>query len=96
MSSSITMSANPKDCTDFSFVKMRPIQLPTNAELENEVFNKSTQLLTVGNKIGLVFAGWECLYVLLLPFVIGVVISGNNFWGFSKQLNVITVNVMSR
>jgi hypothetical protein len=55
------MSANPKDCTDFSFVKMRPIQLPTNAELENEVFNKSTQLLTVGNKIGLVFAGWECL-----------------------------------
>ena len=57
MSSSITMAADPKDTPDLSFVKIRPIQLPTSKELEKEVFQKTTQLLTVGNKIGLVFAG---------------------------------------
>ncbi len=55
--SSIDLAPDPKDVTDFSFLQMRPIQLPTTNQLDDQVLKKTTQLLTVGNKIGLVFAG---------------------------------------
>lgn len=69
--SSINMAPDPKDVTDFSFLQMRPIQLPTTSQLEDQVLKKPTQLLTVGNKIGLIFAGkfnsgsntTSCLYI---------------------------------
>ncbi len=55
--SSIAMAPYPKDATDFSFLQMRPIQLPTADQVEDQVIKKSTQLLAVGNKLGLLFAG---------------------------------------
>ena len=63
---SIAMAPNPKDATDFSFLRMRPIQLPTAGQVEEQVVKKSTQLLTVGNKIGLLFAG-KLMYCAYRP-----------------------------
>ena len=52
------MAPYPKDATDFSFLQMRPIQLPTDGgQVEEQVVKNSTQMLAVGNKIGLLFAG---------------------------------------
>ena len=56
--SPIAMAPYPKDATDFSFLQMRPIQLPTDrGQVEEQVVKDSTQMLAVGNKIGLLFAG---------------------------------------
>ena len=54
---SIAMASTPKDVTNFRFVQMRPVQLQTDGLLEADVFKKPTQLLAIGNRIGIVFAG---------------------------------------
>ena len=54
---SVKMASGPRDVSDFKFVQMRPVQLETNGELEDEVYKRPTQLMAVANKIGLIFAG---------------------------------------
>ena len=61
---SIAMASAPKDVNDFKFVQMRPVQLRTEGKLDDEVFKKPTQLLTVANKFGLIFAGNDTLQTL--------------------------------